>query len=54
MPRKSVEPMERVTVRLPVWLIEAIDKEAEARKRTFSDIVRLVLEQHAVSSKEKP
>lgn len=42
------EPMTGKTIRLPEVLMVRVQKEADRRKRTFSDLVRIVLEERFV------
>ena len=45
-PRKLASPMVQIAVRVPSWLRDAVDQEAERQKRGFSEIVRLALEEY--------
>ncbi len=38
------EPMITITVRMPRWLKERINEEAQEQRRSASDIIRLALE----------
>ena len=44
--------MVRVAVRLPAWLRDGVDDEAERQDRTFSDVVRIALEEYLQARKK--
>lgn len=46
--------MKRATITLPDDLAEMVDREAQRRQTSFSEIVRLYLIQGLVGSEEKP
>ena len=44
MPLYKPDPMPKVCVRIPAWILEALDAEAREKKCTVSVIARRILE----------
>lgn len=53
MPKYKPEPMVQIAVRVPAWLRDSIDAEAERQRRKFSDIVRIALEEYMRQKQER-
>ena len=52
MPLYKPDPMPKVCVRIPAWILEALDAEAREKKCTVSVIARRILEDYYTQKPE--
>ena len=52
MPLYKPDPMPKVCVRIPAWILEALDADAREKQCTVSVIARNILEEYYTKKRE--